>query len=101
MRGLRRPRTVSVMQESLSVEEYRYRAAIVQRAAAELATAALELPRADSGPAWSGPARTMLDWCVDSERRRLEALAPELTVACRQLVYFGDLAASMTAIDCG
>lgn len=101
MRGLRRPRTVSVMQESLTVEEYRYRAAMVQRAAAELATAALELPRADSGPAWSGPARMMLDWCVDIERNRLQGLAPDLTVACRQLVYFGDQAASTSAIDCG
>lgn len=89
------------MQESLSVEEYRYRAAIVQRAAAELATAALELPRAISGPAWSGPARMMLDWCVDIERNRLQSLAPELTVACRQLVFFGDHSASTTAIDCG
>lgn len=89
------------MQESLSVEEYRYRAAIVQRAAAELAAAALELPRADSGPAWSGPARRMLDWCVDMERNRLQALAPDLTVACRQLIFLGDQTASTTLIDCG
>lgn len=89
------------MQTPLSVEEYRYRAAIVQRAATELVIAAQNLPRADSGPAWSGPARMMLDWCVGVERSRLDAIAPTLTVACRQLVFLGDQGASTSLVDCG
>ncbi len=89
------------MQTPFPVEEYRYRAAIVQRAATELAIAVQDLPRAEAGPAWSGPARMMLDWCIGVERTRLDGIAPTLTIACRQLVFLGDQAASMSLVDCG